>query len=221
MNYVVITGDIINSRQNQFNKDKLKCKIEDLNKELNDSIITDFSILKGDEVQGVIKYDHNIFFVVRKLINCFRPYDIRLGIGVGSIDDMRENVSSWELNGEAFYFARDAIDEIKNKKKKEIEYRVTIKTNNNELDKTINLFYSYISDIIVKWKDDTLEILQNLEKGLSHEEIAKIIKSYPENKDKKFESIRSNVTHKIKRSGWYKVKLTEEVLSNILLKKEI
>jgi hypothetical protein len=221
MKYVVITGDIINSRKSQFNKEKLESKIEHFNDVLKSDIISKFSVLKGDEVQGVIKYNKNIFFVIRRLTCCFKPYDIRFGVGIGEIDEIKSGFSSWELNGEAFYLARDAINEIKNKKKKDIEYRVVFKTENDELDQKINLFYSYVNEIIVKWKNDTLEILTNLEKGSNHEEIARLLQCYPENKGKKLESIRSNVTYKIKRAGWYKVKMTEEILSNMLIERKI
>lgn len=216
MKHIVVTGDIINSRNNRFSKEAYLSKVEAFNRENRDDIEVEFSVLKGDEIQGVAKYGCNIFRVIRRLKVCFKPYELKIGLGIGSINEALEKAdTSWQLNGQAFFRARDAIDEISSKKKKNINYKVAVKTGDSILDERINLFYSFISDTIDKWGDELLTILKYAEKGLTHEEIAMAMMK-KEQDEETLKTLRSGITKKIQRADWYKVELTEKILNGML-----
>lgn len=218
--YIVITGDVINSRNSKFNKEEFVTKIKKMNTDYKNEIVIGFSILKGDEIQGILRYGCNLFKIIRMLEYYLKPYKLRIGVGIGDIDgDIIDCQTSWELNGEAFFLARDAIDEISNRRKKNVDYKVLIHTNNQEKDEKINLFYSFVNKTISKWNDDIWLITMNLESGFTHEEIAEVLlkkKNKNTIRKEEIQSERSNVTKKIKRSDWYSIVLAEKYLLEML-----
>lgn len=214
MQYVVVNADIINSKGNYFKKEDIAEKINLLNANLSDQIFIGFSVLRGDEIQGVLRLGADLFRVLRHLIYAAKPYDIRIGVGIGEIYDLPEPIqTSWELNGEAFFRARDAMNFLSGLKRND-QYRVSFVSVNQKLDERITLFYSYAFDIISSWDPVVFDIIKMAEAGCTHQEIAESIYDAD---DTSIKSKRVNITKKIKRANWYKLKKTEEMLNEMLL----
>lgn len=114
--YFVITCDVINSKKIEKFDDKLKEKIKILNDEI-ENIVVKFSSSRGDEIQGVLSYDKNIFRNIKILRRTLYPLKLRIGIGVGDME--KENIdynNSWNMNGEIFYLARNSLLNISKEK---------------------------------------------------------------------------------------------------------
>ncbi len=222
MKYIVIDADIINSRSKHFTKNIFSKQMNLLNESFKQHVYVPFSILKGDEIQGVLELDAPIFQIIRFLKAMFMPYNLRIGIGIDEIYQEDEEISSknsWELNGPAFFKARDAIDLMdEGKGKKNFSYFVYFKTGNDKLDYRISLIYSYIDDDLKKWKKEIYDIIFLEEQGLIHSDIAEaILKSNKKSvTDVEILKMRINVTKKILRSNWYKIKQTETMLNEML-----
>lgn len=59
--------------------------------------------------------------------------DISFGIGFGKINEISNNMSSWKMNGPAFYYAREALKEIE----KDDKFKTKFKSD-NKIDEAIN-----------------------------------------------------------------------------------
>src|SRR5665648_24431 len=212
MKYIVINADIINSKNTQFKKENIEENIKLLNSDLANDILVGFSILRGDEIQGIVDSHSDVFKVIRHLILATKPFKVRIGVGIGDIYNIPKNTkSSWELNGEAFFKAREAIESFS----KSGQPDVVFVSENKKLDKRINLFYSFVTNILNGWSLNTFKIIKLAESGFTHEEIAEKIYSIEEH-NHSIKNKRANVTQQIIRSQWYKIKETEDVLNEML-----
>lgn len=142
-NYIVITGDVIASKtHNNFNElftNSIK-KIE-----YPDALIHPFEIAKGDEMQAVFSSDLDIPVFLRKLRNDIRPLKIRIGIGMGSIDNENEIVS-WDSIGEAFSYSEDALKKIDQDRK----FKTRLKTS-SQIDDLANTILLLLDTIEFNW----------------------------------------------------------------------
>jgi hypothetical protein len=114
---VVITADIIESRKHSHETSQLNEKL--CFAESPDTQMP-FTLLRGDEVQGVLKGFATFGHILRKLRFVCLPLHLRIGIGIGEIEisgNTQNLTNTWQLTGEAFYYARDALDETKKEKK--------------------------------------------------------------------------------------------------------
>lgn len=210
MRYIVITGDIINSREKKFNVVEYRDKINHLNKQIENNLVKPFKMLKGDEIQGLLSIESDLFTIIRLLRCLFQPFALRVGVGIGSIydeDKLSDFSTSWEINGEAFFNARKAIDIIKESEntKKDIKYTTYFIYEDNKLEEYINTLNSFCDEHILRWKKEVYKIVFLLEKGYNHGEIGKELNQK-----------RENITQKIKRSNWYKINKSENIIRSII-----
>ncbi|KUK66259.1 MAG: Uncharacterized protein XD86_1259, partial [Mesotoga infera] len=110
--YAVITADIIQSR-------KLELPVERIEQTLasfaGEHLVKSFALSRGDEIQGVTSDLSVIVLLVRRLRYVMRPLAIRVGMSIGEIEDdkLKKAGTSWDLSGEVFFSARDALDMAK------------------------------------------------------------------------------------------------------------
>jgi len=157
--YYVLIGDIkrsktINNRI-QFQKN-LKLMFESINQKYEKDIVKNLTITLGDEFQGVFNRFDNILEIIEKISFFVWPVSIRFGIGYGDLlfDNSLSKSDPFNSDGEAFWFAREAIDEIKaneNVNKIDIKSNVLIKGNNNLNDMVTNEMLNLIEVIKVNW----------------------------------------------------------------------
>lgn len=183
----VITADVINSKKS--NKDILKFLESkniyyDEDKVLNiflteqaqkitmslqskNIISTNVSISRGDEIQVFCSDIINIIEVIRQLRYYFRPLKIRIGVGIGGIHTEKSD-NSWNMNGEAFFKAREALDKVKIQNKKRMTY---ICSPNEQFNIIGNSIYMLMDTIINEWSDskwqsiNAYEVYENYEKA--------------------------------------------------------
>ncbi|GMQ56197.1 hypothetical protein AN1V17_05900 [Vallitalea sediminicola] len=112
MIYQVMIFDIKNSRllaNREYIQHKLIAAIKEVNEEYRDIIVSNFIITIGDEWQGLLKYPFHYQKIIdffNKKLNCL---DIYCGIGIGSISIHDFELTVNQLDGTAFYLAREAI----------------------------------------------------------------------------------------------------------------
>jgi len=164
---IVITADIINSRRHQNFENNLSKKITALEDE---AIISKFTLSRGDEIQGVLNDWANTPEIVRKLRYYCQPLQLRVGIGIGNIEENKIDKNSWKMNGEPFFLAREAVDEIKKIKKSS----TILKSGNNEIDKIINCIWLLIDVLERKWSEKQWKAIHLYEEKGTFEEAANI-----------------------------------------------
>ena len=173
-NYVVLTADIINSKERQVKQKYLNLKIEALNSFGFTSLISKFHVSRGDEFQAICSISNELPRIIRYMKYYLLPEKIRIGVGVGSIEEnILNNISSssWGMNGVAFFNARNAIEQLDNSKK----YGVIIKSNNEKFDNVFNLVYKLVDTIIDDWTEKQWQAVQLYDENKSFDAGAKIL----------------------------------------------
>lgn len=161
--YTVITADIIDSKKKFYRPEEvlqLQERIEIFNDEVKEDLVSSFSLSRGDEVQGVMKSPEHLLAILRKLRYRFYPLEIRIGIGIGEIATPVNPGDSWAMNGEAFYLAREALDEVKGKRWD----KTRLRTENPLLEKGVLPILKLLDIIQDKWTAQQWEAIHLYEK---------------------------------------------------------
>lgn len=128
-------------------------------------IRTDVCSSRGDEIQVLCSNIENITEVIRKLRYYFRQLNLRVGIGIGEIStEISQN--SWDMNGVAFFRAREALDIVNKEDKMRMTYIISP---NEELDFIINSMYMLMDSIIGEWTISKWEAVHAYEKYNNYE----------------------------------------------------
>lgn len=153
--YAALICDIIDSRKyasedRRILQNILIASIDYLNLRFSKSIKKTVCCSAGDSVQGLFLNVKSAYCFASILKNLLYPVRIRVGIGYGKID-YDNNLNTNELTGEAYYFAKEAIDNIPYKKD-----LIFIKTG-NESDRLISSYSYMLGDYM-----DTISPIERL-----------------------------------------------------------
>jgi hypothetical protein len=129
--YVAIIGDIIDSRKivdgRSEVQERFKAAISNINDQYGNCIETNFAIIAGDGFYGLLHSPENLLKILLEIRIALVPHQIRIGIGIGSIDTEIVKNESNSVDGRANATAREAIDFLsENKRKYESVYRTTM-----------------------------------------------------------------------------------------------
>lgn len=141
--YAALIFDVIESRKIQ-DRYEVQSELKNVTKILNNlykyKIIKNVVCGAGDEFQGLFKTPADAYAYIHSLQLYIHPIRVRCGIGYGSI---RYETNKWvsdndwsstDINGEAYYSARDAINAIPDKNATDVVFFKT----NTSIDKTLN-----------------------------------------------------------------------------------
>jgi hypothetical protein len=211
-NYLVVTGDIIDSKRHRITGKVLETKVRQLNEDMKkrNSGVMPFSSSRGDEFQGVFLIGPEIFDMIRNVRHTFHPVKVRIGLGIGMIEEggqpFKEDPgrSSWDLNGEAFQKARVALDQLNPTKKS----RVLLHSPNSEGNQTFNLVQRLMDTIVGDWSDKQWEAVQLYNQLKSYEAGAK-----------ELGISKSSFYQRCSSAKWDILRETENELSHLLVQK--
>lgn len=143
VSYATLICDIKRSQEMNDKKraecqDKLYLIVDMMNKIYDDSLEQKLVFSAGDSIQGLFKECSSAFGCYLFIKYLFYPYEIRCGIGYGSINQFisQNKVNDFGSNfidGESYHFARNAIDNAK-----KLDCDILIKTNKMFLDISVN-----------------------------------------------------------------------------------
>jgi hypothetical protein len=212
-NYAVITSDIINSKKIDNLNNIINYKLHKVNKLFIKELLTPFTTSRGDEIQAVC---HNIYYlpkIIRYLRYVCLPIKLRIGVGIGSIEYTPNTINSWEMNGQAFFKARTAIETIKDKTIPCTFTNTTFRNIdlNNKYDITelsINTIFNLMDTIMNKWTLKQWEAIQYYGEQNTYEKVAQLV-------DVSWQSIQK----RLKSADWSVFEDSESNLSYILKKK--
>ncbi len=199
--YTVITADIVRSREHQNSAGKIRNDLTELYQELDTAY--PFTLLKGDEIQGVLSgfLPEQLPKTVRSLRFYLYPLKTRVGIGAGSINRERTTSNPWELNGEAFFRAREALDYLK----EGALQRIYLKSGHQEIDLILNSLWLLMDLIQSGWTGPQWEATWTYEKAGTYKEAAKTL-------DIAFQ----NVEKRCRAANWKEFSRSEENMKQIL-----
>jgi hypothetical protein len=156
--YAVLVADIVESSSRPDLRTTLSNRLRTasaahLHKEL---IRLPYSVTAGDEFQTIIEALAKVPLLISDLRRRLRPFDLRIGVGLGSITGrIKEPVN--RVGGEAFQFARRAVESIKGNTPHKFEVLTAFRSHNNIFDTTANLIYGLHDTLILNMTEKQWE----------------------------------------------------------------
>jgi hypothetical protein len=108
-----------------------------------------YSVTAGDEFQTVTSNLPALPALILDLRSALQPLSLRIGVGIGSISDRIQPPVN-RLGGEAFRFARTAMEELKAKRLFKFDVLTAFASHNEHFDRTINLLYGLHDTLVLK-----------------------------------------------------------------------
>ena len=140
--YAVLIADVVESSSRRDIRGVLGKKLAEASrKHLRRKLIQlPYSVTAGDEFQVVSRNLSSVPAILLDLRAALRPLSLRIGVGFGRIPERIQPPVN-RLGGEAFQFARKAIDEIKANALFKFPVLTAFHSRNQGFDSTINLLY--------------------------------------------------------------------------------
>ena len=165
---IALVGDLINSRKisSRIEFDDSLLAVLEARNQLNPSILSPYTLI-GDEIQAVYSNADFLFVDCIKILSTIYPERMRFSFGVGNLIKPINRDQAIEMDGPAFYSARDGVNELKKS-----EELFIVKGETLLFEKLINSMLFYISHSMKKWGGNRLQILSILLEEKSVKEIS-------------------------------------------------
>ncbi|MBF8149322.1 transcriptional regulator [Winogradskyella sp. F6397] len=150
----IITGDIIKSRH-QTDTELWLSTLKEALSYLNTNPQY-WDIYRGDSFQIELKDVFSGFIAavyIKACIKTIHGLDVRLAIGIGDKSYKGDSVS--ESTGAAFIYSGETLETLKKDKQ-----NLRIKTNNSQIDKELNLYFSLALIAMDRWTVNSAEIVK-------------------------------------------------------------
>lgn len=198
--YLVITGDIIESKKSGMVNEALKRRLIEV--EYPENLLAPFRLSRGDEIQAVFKGYISFPRLIRQIRYLIRPLKVRFGIGFGEIQEKSQDNNSWNMNGTAFHYARESLDKIAGE-----GLLQTIFTSNSEYDEAVNTILLLIDNFQNEWTDAQWEAIYYYEKLGTYKKAAE-----------KLNVAFQNIGKRCKAAKWKEIKYAEDSIDKIISK---
>ncbi len=165
--YAVVTADVVRSREHDLSLEILKETLEGFAGGL---LAKSFSVSRGDELQAVLSDLEALPMLLRRLRYCVLPLRLRIGVGIGFIEDSAflKAGSSWDMSGKVFFDARSALDGAK--KSKDAQTVVACEEENLRL--FLNTVFILKDAIESDWTEKQWEAVHTYEREGTYERAA-------------------------------------------------
>ncbi len=169
MNYIVLIGDIVDSR-NRDNRSQLQQRfnhfLDQLNSDTN-GLVSPYTITLGDEFQVVLDNGSRAMSDAIKIQAALYPAKVRFSFAIGKLSTPINVNQSIGMDGPVFHQARDGIDALKDS-----GGLYQIDGLNQEVTELANASLKLISNTVSKWRDYRFDILMALDEGQEVKDIA-------------------------------------------------
>ncbi len=171
--YFVIIGDMVQSRTLE-NRHKVQQNFEralfKVQSAFVKSVVSPFTLTIGDEFQAVLKDTHEFFAMINLLENSLPDIRFRYGLGVGEIQTAINRKAAIGMDGPAFHFAREALEQARNEKRKFV-----LRCEPFFVQRRIDLLFHWIDVSTANWSKEKQMILRLTQNQLTQKEIARAI----------------------------------------------
>ncbi len=168
MNYLVLIGDIVESKKIQ-KREKFQTEFQELINSLNiehkDKIVSPLTITLGDEFQGLMNDSKNIFLIIHKIQAAFQNVTFRFALSVGDISTKINHDNAIGMDGAGFHFAREAME------KNKVEKRNFSYEGSQPETIIIDNMLKWIDQSTAKWKKEKWKTLLLKQQGKSQKQI--------------------------------------------------
>jgi hypothetical protein len=159
--YAVLIADVLESSSQRGMRALLGKKLAAASKRhLQRKLVNlPYSVTAGDEFQTVTGNLPSIPAVILDLRSMLRPLSLRIGVGIGRVSDRIQPPVN-RLSGEAFQFARRAIENIKTNNLFRFRVLTAFASRNEPFNSTINLIYGLHDTLVLKITAKQWETIQ-------------------------------------------------------------
>ncbi|NMA12838.1 MAG: hypothetical protein GX933_06635 [Chloroflexi bacterium] len=210
--YAVIIMDIIDSRSMPDRDDvqqQLKEILSMINRNFSEEIAADFRISLGDEFQGMLSRFNSLMEIVDTIRFKMAPVRLRTGIGIGSISTAINRKNITQIDGPAFYLARESINIIRTNEMKNSQPKLDFVISCNEFPQQIALLNSCLalSKVIEgRWSEKQRKAVETmLYSDLSQKEGASRLAITP-----------SGIQRQLKNADYYNYKFARDQMQQTL-----
>lgn len=134
-----------------------------------------YAVTAGDEFQTITGALPSLPTLLLDLRAALRPFSLRLGVGIGEVSDRIQPPVN-RLTGEAFQFARWAIDNVKANGLFKFEVLTAFASHNEPFNQTINLLYGLHDTLLLQTTAKQWEAIRQFLDRPSLEQSAKRLK---------------------------------------------
>lgn len=169
MKYIILIGDIVNSRDNKH-RDQLQRGFQQCLATLNRSpkgMVSPYTITLGDEFQVVLTDGNRAISDAIKIQAALHPTKIRFSFAIGELTTPINKKHAIGMDGPAFYSAREGIDELK-----ESGALFQINGFNQPTAELANTCLKLVSNTVERWKNYRWDIMVALGEKREVKEIA-------------------------------------------------
>ena len=140
--YAVLIADVMQSRARKDLRGLLGKRLAAISRRhLHRKLIQlPYSVTAGDEFQSVTRDLAAIPAIILDLRAALRPLSLRIGVGFGGVSGRIQPPVN-RLGGEAFQFARNAIESIKAGNLFKFDVLTAVVSRHDQFNRTINLIY--------------------------------------------------------------------------------
>lgn len=208
--YCAVIGDIVKSKEIKDRpgaQDRLRKILEHINREFDNLIASNFMITLGDEFQGLLKTPEKLLEIIERIKMKMYPVRIRFGIGIGDINTGIQRNLPFGADGPAYHNARQMVEEIKNNEKSKLrsDADIMIRSQNDSIDRLVNVSLALCSFIEKKWTDKQREVILNYLSVDSQTKTAKMLGVF-----------QSTVQRALSTSGFYNYLYAKREIQNAL-----
>ena len=138
----VLIADVVGSSSRTNIRDTLGEKLAAISRRHRQQklILLPYSVTAGDEFQTVAASLSATPAIILDLRAALQPLPIRIGVGFGEITDRIQPPVN-RLGGPAFQLARQAMEDVKNRRLFHFDVGTAFHSSNAHFDETINLVY--------------------------------------------------------------------------------
>lgn len=161
--YFAVIGNIIESKNiaDRFKIDeKLEKVLDEINKKYSSDIALNFTITAENEFQGLLSDSIRILELIDRVKIVMEPVDIRFGIGIGEIDGKIESRLSSNVDGPAFWNAKEALNEIHNDDDYGKARILMMSDENKKIAKIMNENLRLCDYIESRWRETQKEVVE-------------------------------------------------------------
>jgi hypothetical protein len=196
--FYVVTADIIGSRKHENYTGLAEIGIAGFNARCRSLLEAEFTLYRGDEIQGAIAADGDIVRLIRHLRFHLLGLKLRVGVGAGEIASGLDKKYAWQMDGSAFHYSRAALEKIKSRR----EPATRFAGERADIWAAVNAFYSLIDTIQNRWSAKQWQAVDAYERAGTYAAAAAELGISPQ-----------NVAKRCRAAGWKAVAEAERFLS--------
>ncbi|BAS29319.1 SatD family protein [Limnochorda pilosa] len=173
--WLALIADVVGSRRlpdRERAQREIEGVLEQVNREAVGSLRSPLGLIRGDEIQGVLRPDGDPLAWVRRLryrlVQLQPPVRLRVGLGLGEVATAFEGRHTWELDGPAFHRSREALEAARAARGP----ATLLRSGRRDLDEGVNALLGLLDALVGRWTAEQWEAIAAYEDAGTYQRAA-------------------------------------------------